>query len=210
VVRTLSRQLTTLLAPPRCAACGDGSAEAAMLCARCTARLRAAAPVVEPGPQGVRLTIAAAPYAGVARQIAHGLKYGRRLELAEAAAGAMLRACPAAELRGAVVPVPAAPWRWRWRGFDAAEEIALALSSLNGLPHSRCLRRAGGSRQVGRRRSQRLADPPRIWAARPVPGAALLVDDVQTTGATLSACATALRAAGCRDVIALTLARATQ
>jgi predicted amidophosphoribosyltransferase len=164
--------------------------------------------VVAPGPPGVRLSIAAAPYVGVARRIAHGLKYERRLELAEVAAGAIRRACPAAELRGAVVPVPAASWRWRWRGFDAAEEIALALSNLTGFRHSPCLRRAGGSRQVGRRRSQRLADPPRIWAAHQVPGGALLVDDVQTTGATLSACAAALRDAGCRDVVALTLGRA--
>jgi predicted amidophosphoribosyltransferase len=209
MVRTLSRRLTTLLAPPRCAACGDGCEAAATLCSRCETELNRAPAVVEPGPPGVRVSIAAASYAGVARQVAHGLKYGRRLELAEVAAGAMLRACPAAELRGAVVPVPAAPWRWRWRGFDPAEEIALAVSTLTGLPHNPCLRRAGGSRQVGRRRSQRLADPPRIWAARQVPGTALLVDDVQTTGATLSTCASALRAAGCGDVVVLTLARAT-
>jgi predicted amidophosphoribosyltransferase len=158
----------------------------------------------------VRLSIAASRFEGVARQVAHGLKYGRRLGLAEVAAEAMLRACPAPQLRGAVVPVPAAPWRWHWRGFDAAEEIALALSMLTGLHHSPCLRRSGGYRQVGRQRSQRLADPPRIWAARQVPGAALLVDDVHTTGATLSACALALRAAGCEEVIAMTFARATR
>jgi predicted amidophosphoribosyltransferase len=165
--------------------------------------------VVEPGPLGVRLCVAASPFDGVARRIVHGLKYGHRLELAEVAAEAMLRACPAPELRGLVMPVPAAPWRWRWRGFDPAEEIAAAVSRLAGLPHSPCLRRGGGSRQVGRRRSQRLADPPRVWAVRRVPPAALLIDDVQTTGATLSACASALRAAGCDEVIAMTFARAT-
>jgi predicted amidophosphoribosyltransferase len=209
VVRIFSRQLATLVAPPRCAACGDGCKGSATLCAPCERELSAASPVVEPGPPGVRLSIAAARFDGVARLVAHGLKYGRRLELAAVAAQAMLRACPAAERRGDVVPVPAAPWRWRWRGFDPAEEIAVAISSLAGLPHRPCLRRDGVSRQVGRRRSQRLADPPRVWAARRVPDAALLVDDVHTTGATLSACASALRAAGCGEVIALTLARAT-
>jgi predicted amidophosphoribosyltransferase len=36
----------------------------------------------------------------------------------------------------------------------------------------------------------------------------LVVDDVFTTGSTLAACATALRAAGARDILALTVARA--
>ena len=67
---------------------------------------------------------------------------------------------------------------------------------------------ADGRRQVGRRRSQRLADPPHVWAVEASPHAALLVDDVWTTGATLSACALALRDGGCRRIVALTLARA--
>jgi predicted amidophosphoribosyltransferase len=61
---------------------------------------------------------------------------------------------------------------------------------------------------VGRRRSQRLADPPRVWAVAAAPRNPLLVDDVWTTGATLEACARALRSAGSRRIVALTLARA--
>jgi predicted amidophosphoribosyltransferase len=79
---------------------------------------------------------------------------------------------------------------------------------LSELPLARCLRRSRGPRQVGRKRAERLANPPRVWASGPAPEAALLVDDVWTTGATLSACALALRKAGCHRVVALTLARA--
>jgi predicted amidophosphoribosyltransferase len=167
----------------------------------------AAPRVMEPGPPGIDLAIAASPFDGVAREIVHGLKYARRLSLAAVAADAMLRALPPHELGDALVGVPAGPLRWRWRGFDPAEEIANALGALADLPVFDCLRRARGRRQVGRRRSDRLVDPPRVWRKRECAKRILLVDDVWTTGATLSACARALRQAGARRVIALTLAR---
>jgi predicted amidophosphoribosyltransferase len=46
-----------------------------------------------------------------------------------------------------------------------------------------------------------------VRAASAVPSTAVLVDDVVTTGATLAACAAALRAAGSREVTALVFAR---
>ena len=152
--------------------------------------------------------MAAAPFEGVAREMVHGLKYGRRLSLAGSAADAMLGALPDYERLSAVVPVPAGPRRRRWRGFDPAEEIAVALAKRAALPLAPCLGRSSGRRQVGRRRSERLADPPRVHATAPAPDTALLVDDVWTTGATLAACATALRASGCSRIVALALARA--
>jgi predicted amidophosphoribosyltransferase len=203
-------RLATLLAPPRCAACGSGCDDGPVLCPQCGSELAEARPLRAPGPPWVDLAIAASEFEGVPRQIVHGLKYARRLALAGVAAEAMLGALPGEELgrAGAVVPVPAGPWRWRWRGFDPAEEIAIAVATGAGLPLRSCLRRSAGRRQVGRRRRDRLADPPRVWASGPVPETALLVDDVWTTGATLAACGRALREAGSIRVIALTLARA--
>src|SRR5690606_13215969 len=106
-----------------------------------------------------------------------------------------------------VVPVPAAPARLRRRGFDPAGELAGALAERVGAPLRPCLARRGRGRQVGRRRAERIGHPPRIAAVAEAPRSVLLVDDVLTTGATLTACARALRAAGAARVVALTFAR---
>jgi predicted amidophosphoribosyltransferase len=208
VRRRALESLASLVAPPLCAACGSGRDQGSVLCNECAAALACAPAVIESGPPGVDLAVAAGPFDGAVRRVAHGLKYARRLSLARVAAEAMLRALPEGECRGEVVPVPPGPWRWRWRGFDSAEEISMAVADQAAIPFRACLRRGGGRRQVGRRRTERLSDPPRVWAAADVPGEALLVDDVWTTGATLSACARALRASGCGRVVALTLAHA--
>lgn len=117
------------------------------------------------------------------------------------------RLAPASMLSGAVVPVPTARLRSLGRGFDPAGEIAAALAARTGLPLAACLRRAGAGRQVGRRRAERIGGPPRVELRGKAPRSALLVDDVLTTGATLSACARALRAGGAIRVAAVTFTR---
>ena len=104
--------------------------------------------------------------------------------------------------------MPAAPIRRRRRGYDPAELIAVEVASQLGLAIEAPLRRADNRRQVGRPRRERVASPPRVCARRAAPPRALLVDDVLTTGATLSACATALRAAGSTEVRASVFAHA--
>jgi predicted amidophosphoribosyltransferase len=208
-ISTPLEQIVSLIAPPLCAACGSASPAGDVLCERCGLEIATAPAVVDPGPPGVDLAVSVSPFDGVARRLVHGLKYSRRVALAGVVARTMAAALPAGlPVPGTVVPVPAGPWRWRWRGFDPAEELAIALASHLAAELWPCLRRGRGRRQVGRRRFDRLSDPPRVWAASECPPEALLVDDVWTTGATLSACAHALRGGGARRVVALTLARA--
>jgi ComF family protein len=199
-------QLLALVAPPRCGICAHPCAARAQLCSGCESTLDRAAACWAPVP-GLDDVWSAAPYEGVARDLVAALKFGARLSLARRAAALIAARAPADLLDGVIVPVPSAPARRRRRGFDAAETIAIALSAESGLQINFCLRRSQGRRQVGRRRSERLADPPRVHLAASPPDRVLLVDDVVTTGATLGACARALRAAGATRVAALTFAR---
>ena len=108
---------------------------------------------------------------------------------------------------GTLVPVPGNPRRRRARGFDPAERIAGALARRTGLPTSAALRAAGGGGpQAGAGREQRLRRAA-IEARGEPPEHVILVDDVHTTGATLDACARALRAAGATSVAAVIYAR---
>ena len=148
-----------------------------------------------------------ASYEGVARQLVAALKFRRLLPVADLMAERIEWLAPAHMLSGTVVPVPPAKPRLRHRGFDPAGELAAALAARLEMPLLPCLERRGRGRQVGRRRAERVGHPPRIGAKGVVPRSALLVDDVLTTGATLSACARALRAGGASRVVAVTFAR---
>lgn len=193
--------------PPLCAACGRACRPEAVVCTRCGRRLAGADPMLSNGPAGLDRAWSSAPYEGVARSLVAALKFRRLLPVADLMAERIEWLAPAHMLSGTIVPVPPAPPRLRRRGFDPAGEVAAALAERLDAPLENCLERRGSGRQVGRRRAERVAHPPRIHAAGPAPRSVLLVDDVLTTGATLTACARALRAAGSSRVVAVTFAR---
>lgn len=165
-------------------------------------------------------------YEGPARDLVRALKFRGALGAADTMAALIAAGAPAGLLprpglatrappavtpagRPALVPVPLHPARRRRRGYNQAAVLARALARRTGLDVVDCLARAGPrGTQVGRPRAARLAAPPgRISARAPPPPRALLVDDVATTGATLAACAKALRTAGATEVCALAFAR---
>jgi ComF family protein len=195
------------VAPPLCAACGRSCRPQAIVCTRCGRRLAAAEPLLGQGPPGLDRAWSSASHEGVARELVAALKFRRLLPVADLMADRIQWLAPAHMLSGTIVPVPPAPSRLRRRGFDPAGELAAALAERLGSPLASCLARRGGRRQVGRRRAERLGQPPRVRALGAVPRSVIVVDDVLTTGATMSACAQALRAAGAARVVAVTFAR---
>jgi ComF family protein len=151
-------------------------------------------------------------YEGPGRDLVHALKFRAALPVAGLLAAQMATNAPRWALGRAtvIVPVPAAPDRRRRRGFDAAELLADELARRLGQPVERVLHRPRRApRQLGARRSERRAPGRVVVGVRgSVPAHVVLVDDVHTTGATLDACARALRSAGAERVHAVTYARA--
>ncbi len=219
-------EVVSLFAPPVCVACRSPlPGPVADLCpacrqalprleAPCCPRCALPAPCAPCPARGAAFAGAWAPMAheGTARALVGALKFAGALGLADLMAAQVVAAAPDALMRGpgVLVPVPAHPARRRERGFDQARRLADALGRRTGLAVSPCLRRGGpATRQLGAGRRAR-SEPGRVavTAAGTVPSRAVLVDDVHTTGATLDACARALRLAGADDVRALTYTRA--
>jgi ComF family protein len=200
---------------PVCAACRaplDHPTQGAV-CAECWSAVVPTSPLgCDAIPPSISLATAIGPYDGRLRDIIQALKYDPRPTIAKPLA-ARMRATGAEILAGAslVVPVPLHRSRERTRGFNQAR----ALASHLGLPVSNALIRIRRTESQAELPAERRHTNVRGAFAVMNPKAAafrdqcvVLVDDVWTTGATLSACASVLRDEGAADVRVLTAARA--
>ncbi len=226
LVERVGRTALDLVFPPRCAVCDKGGA---FLCDACAdglveAQLRRCSRCWRPGEvlcfecrrtpppfTGLRTAFV---HTGNARTLVHALKYRGVTALATPMASYLADVVRRERLPvDAIVPVPLSGMRRRMRGYNQAEVLAKALG--------RELRSPVRRDALIRRRNT----PPQARSAdakerrRNVAGAfaardaglhgfrVLLVDDVTTTGATMAACAEALRAANAHSVWGLAFAR---
>jgi len=202
-------ELADLLLPRTCAGCGTPGAVLCPACARLLARPHLAAP--RRFPPGFPPTVAAGPYAGPVRAAVIAFKERGRAELAGPLGTALALAVAGvlAGLRGPppepvlLVPLPSSAAALRTRGRDHVREMtAVAVTELRaaGLPatEARLLRRRGRVRDsAGLSAGERRSNLAGTFTARPesTRGAVLvLVDDVVTTGATLTEAAAVLSA----------------
>ena len=133
-------------------------------------------------------------FEGELREAVIGLKYRNERRQARVLAGLMSSILPTSI--DVITWAPTSAQRMRERGYDQAELLARHLSAFTGVPWSRLLRRLDGAGQTGRTRAQRLAAPRFVAAPVAVGRNVCIVDDVVTTGATLSVAAVALFHAG--------------
>ena len=197
----------SLVSEPFCRRCGipfdDGPARS--ICAACYAN-----------PPSFGRARAVLSYDDLARRLILPLKYSGRSEAARAFATQMLRAGRSTFLRAdLLVPVPMHTRRLRQRRYNQAALLTLALSHLTSvpaLPDALIRIRSTAPLKTLSARSRR-AEVSGAFKIRPrrrkiVEGARIvLVDDVMTSGATVTACTDALMTAGAASVDVVAMAR---
>ena len=185
------------IGPPWCARCGHPARETVEGCAECPA----------PPLAGTRAPFV---YRGPVQAAVRRLKFSGWRDVAPALAKAVVTMeLPTVDV---VTWVPLARRRRAERGFDQARALARAIARELDLPARPLTRRVTNTSPQARRGvDERHAAMRGVFAARrPAPARVLLVDDVLTTGATLSACAEALAEGGAGFVYGAVAARSVR
>ena len=199
---------TVRVIAPFCQKCSEpfeGAITDAFTCANCAHRT-------------IHFDAAVAAYRsrGIVRQIVHTFKYGRQIYLRHLVAGWLYAALDDERLRNRrfdiIIPVPLHRTRQRERGFNQASLLAELLSaeiSIQSKPALERIRYTTTQTALDRaERMENLHNAFRLRKNTTVQGLrVLLIDDVLTTGSTLSECARVLKRAGAISVHAATAAR---
>lgn len=214
--------LLRLLYPPQCLGCGASVSEAHVpLCAPCVRRLErpdaeAVLAHVRLLPGGERIASAQALWAfdtgGVVQRVQHSLKYGNRPAQGRTLGRWMRHLFPTHHAGGClVVPIPLHRTRQLERGYNQSALLAEGLADALGASAQPALQRTRATASQTRlSRKERQANVAGAFAVRApdvLTGATVyLIDDVLTTGATLTAAAAALHEANVAGVHVATLA----
>ncbi|MDR3356138.1 MAG: double zinc ribbon domain-containing protein [Spirochaetaceae bacterium] len=147
------------------------------------------------------------PYIGVEQQVLKAYKFGRHRSLARffsekiMSALGLLPCVKFSPLEVPWIPVPPRAGKLKTAGWDQVELIAKTLERLYHVPVLRRLKRLASKSQKELGKAERMTNlSGRIICSGKAPEEAVLLDDVFTTGATMNACAGALKSAGAKMV----------
>ncbi|MBQ2061344.1 MAG: ComF family protein [Oscillospiraceae bacterium] len=209
----IGRRMADFFFPRRCPFCGGAAAGGELMCRKCRATLPfTGGHALQKGTFGR----CASPlwYEGGVRKAVLDYKFRGKLGALECF-GQLMAQCAAEELGGefdAVTWVPISKKRLRKRHFDQSRFLAASLCVDWHVPPVETLRKIvdnppqSGTEDPARRRANVLGVYEAVSPAEIAGKRWLLVDDVVTTGATLTECVRVLKAAGAADVVCLTLA----
>jgi competence protein ComFC len=232
------RALASLFYPPLCVVCSATVGDAQYLCAKCEKKAPRIKPPFcgkcsEQFDGAISTTFtcancahrrlyfdaAVSPYRsrGIVRILLHQFKYGRQFHLRHPVADWLGETIHDPRLRDRrfdiLVPVPLHPARERERGFNQARLLADLFSVKISVPVQPALERIRHTTtQTAFDRAERMENLRDAFRLRKKANVrdlrVLLIDDILTTGSTLSECARVLRRAGAISVHAATAARA--
>lgn len=213
-IRKLVAFLLDLLYPPRCGGCDE---RGTLYCDYCLASVKLADSTTHSVPR-IDVLISAGAFGGPLRSAVHKLKYESDTPLARPLAQLIARALEQDPrwidddgTPPTLIPVPLHPGKKRARGYNQSELIAAELSRITGWEiNCELVRIRATQSQVGLQPDERVENVRAAfqWQGETPPSGIILIDDVCTTGSTLSECAFALISAGANNVCAATVARA--
>lgn len=221
-LRTLTTNLIEIAFPPRCAMCG---LRGCWVCEECLALTPlfeeprcpvCSLPFVRGRcdcrelPDRIDQLWVAAPFDGWVRAAIHSYKFSGETARAPHFASLLAVACQAMGADAVLAPVPMHAKRKRQRGYDQTLILAREVSRLSSQPVFTGLRKGRNTpQQVGLSKAERslnLLDAFELAPGTASPESVILIDDVTTTGATLTECAVALRTNGAIRVAAVVIA----
>jgi ComF family protein len=203
-----------VLFPRWCLGCGKEGSYICPSCLEKLPRLNTEVPSHLDLPLSIDAIYSPFRFEGTVRRAVHELKYRHLRDVSGALAALMNEYLVHKEIPGdLLVPVPLHPGRLRWRGYNHAALLAGHLSHFCGLPLvSGCLARKKAAAPQAEsasleERRKNVTDAFFCCNGKISGKNVILVDDVATSGATLNACAAALKEAGAAAVYGLTIAR---
>lgn len=213
----LMEHILDLFFPPKCVFCRTLSGGEGLLCGKCQKTLPwTVGKEGETGGEFFSLCLSPLRYQGAVREAVHRYKFSAMRSyhklfaslMAQCAHDRLSKPCEI------VAWVPVSRRRKRQRGYDQSELLARGVAKQLDLPVAALLKKTrhtpaqSGIEQASQRRANVLGAYQVLDTGNFAGHRILLVDDVVTTGSTLSECSRALLTAGAKEVICVTLAKA--